>query len=218
MWCFFTHQHVVPVVRLTNTDRTARQTQLKLFNTLTQSHRKYDIILYIMCTVSVSRRKVCKLHSEWETVPNDEANRVKQTSHLLCLLWASDRMYWGRWSTVDCKGNKHLDVRSSHSDQFIPNMVCAAHGLPVRCSVLMTESQVFVIMFEVLLLDATTPINTQKHQWPRSAWPHYSGQLFSCICVDGSLGWTLMFTPTHQCPSKSLKSTNAKILFMPKEE
>lgn len=102
-----------------------------------------------MCTVSVSRRKVCKLHSEWETVPNDEANRVKQTSHLLCLLCASDRMYWGRWSTVDCKGNKHLDVTSSHSDQFIPNMVCAAHWLPVRCSALMTKSESQVCVWSV---------------------------------------------------------------------
>lgn len=93
----FTHQPVTPVVSLTNTDaltakRTARNTQLKLFNTLSQSHRKYDVILYItlrvQCQYHAGRSANCPQSEELFLTMMQTPSKKSETNspHLLCLL------------------------------------------------------------------------------------------------------------------------------------
>lgn len=195
----FTHQHVLPVVGLTNTDdfqggwlqRGPRQTRILY------------ITSWVQCQYHAGRSANCPQSEELFLTMMQTPSKKSETNspHLLCLLWASDRMYWGRWFTVDWKGNKQAGcqiftlwlVHTKHG------VCCSRSSCSLRWWLTTSESQVCVIMFEVLLLDATTPTNTQKHQWPRSPWPRCSGQPFPCICVsvDGALA--------HQRPSKCNK-------------
>lgn len=125
--------HVTPVVSLTDTVTAFREGDCKensekdaaqtVQHTLTfPSHSKYDIILYITwCEqCSVSCRKVCKLHSESETLFLTMMQTQSKKSETVPTSFASSEPLTGCSEGGDSpstgKETNRLDVRSSHSD------------------------------------------------------------------------------------------------------
>lgn len=166
--------------------RTARKAQLKLSNTLSQSHRKYDVILYItswvQCQYHAGRSANCPQSEELFLTMMQTPSKKSETNspHLLCLLWASDRMYWGRWFTVDWKGNKHTLIGSYQT-----------------WCVLLT-----VVLFAALMADYVWVTGMCYNVWSVATWCHNSNKYTKTPMTPlslTSLQWTAVSMYLCQC-------------------
>lgn len=116
----FTHQHVLPVVSLTNRDnfqggwlqRGQRETRSSNCSThfpkATVNMTSYFTSHHVYSVSIMQESANCTQSEKLFLTMMQTQSKKSETNcpHLLCLLWASDRMYWGRWFTVDWKGNK----------------------------------------------------------------------------------------------------------------